>query len=144
MSFHFRLRALLPVLLAPAALAQSPALVLTHVTLIDGTDQPARPDAAVVIKNGWIVAVGAPTNIPIPPGARVVDLTGRYLLPGFIEMHGHLAIAAWQIDSSKAADYVSARQQFPRMLELTRRLHQAGVHSRATRRPRGRSSGRSA
>ena len=29
-----------------------------------------------------------------------MDLKGQYLLPGFIEMHGHVAIGAWEIDSS--------------------------------------------
>ena len=54
----------------------------------------------MVVRNGWIVAVGSPGEIAIPPRARVIDLTGKFLLPGFIEMHGHLAIAAWEVDSS--------------------------------------------
>jgi imidazolonepropionase-like amidohydrolase len=97
-------------ILAPAAIVsllasagdqpRPPALVLRGATLIDGTDRPPRPNATVVLQGGWISAVVTGTRVPIPRGARVVDLTGKYLLPGFIEMHGHLAIAAWEIDSS--------------------------------------------
>jgi imidazolonepropionase-like amidohydrolase len=87
-------------LVVPGALAQTPALVLRGATLIDGSDRAPLPDATVAIKNGWIVAVGSRGTVAIPKGARIVDLGGKYLLPGFVEMHGHVAIAAWQIDSS--------------------------------------------
>lgn len=75
-------------------------LVLTGATLIDGTTRPPRPDAVVVVRNGWITAVGTAGEVRIPAGARVLDLRGQYLLPGFVEMHGHVAIGAWEIDSS--------------------------------------------
>ncbi|MEZ4584961.1 MAG: amidohydrolase family protein [Gemmatimonadales bacterium] len=77
-----------------------PILVLQGATLIDGTDRPPQPDATVVVQNGWIVAVGARGEVPVPAGARVLDLRGRYLLPGFIEMHGHVAIGAWELDTT--------------------------------------------
>ncbi|MEO8452396.1 MAG: amidohydrolase family protein [Gemmatimonadota bacterium] len=91
---------LLSLIVTSSGLAQTPALVLRGATLIDGTDGPPQANATVVLKNGWIVAVGNPADVTIPPGARVIDLTGRYLLPGFIEMHGHVAIGAWVVDSS--------------------------------------------
>lgn len=75
-------------------------LVLRGATLIDGTDRPPRPDAVVVVRNGWITAVGGAGEVAIPRGARVLDLAGRYLLPGFVEMHGHLAIAVWEVDTT--------------------------------------------
>jgi imidazolonepropionase-like amidohydrolase len=97
-----RLGILLPLATAaPAAgLAQAPALVLRGATVIDGTDRPPMSDVTVIVKNGWITAVGPRAETAVPRGARVVELRGQYLLPGFVEMHGHLAIAAWQIDSS--------------------------------------------
>ena len=85
---------------AATATSQTPTLVLRGATLIDATDGPPLPDATVVIKNGWIAAVGSRAEVTIPRGARVVDLAGRYLLPGFVEMHGHLAIAVWQVDTT--------------------------------------------
>jgi imidazolonepropionase-like amidohydrolase len=74
--------------------------VLRGATLIDGTDRAPLTNAAVVVKNGWITAVGPSAEVKVPAGARVVELAGKYLLPGFIEMHGHVAIGAWEIDSS--------------------------------------------
>lgn len=88
------------VAVAPSARAQSPAVVFRGATLIDGTDAAPRLNATVVVRNGWIVGIGTGSEVEIPPGVRVIDLTGKYLLPGFVEMHGHLAIAAWAIDSS--------------------------------------------
>jgi imidazolonepropionase-like amidohydrolase len=38
--------------------------------------------------------------VPIPRGARVVDVSGKYLVPGFVEAHGHLAIGSWELDTT--------------------------------------------
>lgn len=46
--------------------------------------------ATVLIENGTITAVGA--DVAIPAGATVIDATGRWVLPGFIESHGHVGI----------------------------------------------------
>ena len=94
------LPALLLLTLGTPAAAAAQTLVLKGATLIDGTERPPQPDAVVVIRNGWITAVGNAKDTRVPAGARVVDLSGRYLLPGFIEMHGHVGIGAWEVDSS--------------------------------------------
>ena len=92
---------LLLALTTPVTLpAAAQVTVLRGATLIDGTERPPLANSAVVVKNGWITAVGPSAEIKVPAGARVVDLKGKYLLPGFIEMHGHVAIGAWEIDSS--------------------------------------------
>jgi imidazolonepropionase-like amidohydrolase len=44
----------------------------------------------VLIENGVITAVGA--GIDVPAGATVIDATGKWVLPGFIEAHGHVGI----------------------------------------------------
>jgi imidazolonepropionase-like amidohydrolase len=44
----------------------------------------------VLIEDGKIVAVGA--DIPVPDGARVIDASGSWVLPGFIEAHGHVGV----------------------------------------------------
>jgi imidazolonepropionase-like amidohydrolase len=44
----------------------------------------------VLIENGRITAVG--TDVDVPAGVRVVDANGRWVLPGFIEAHGHVGI----------------------------------------------------
>ena len=44
----------------------------------------------VLIRDGRIEAVGA--DVVVPDGATVVDATGRWVLPGFVEAHGHVGI----------------------------------------------------
>ena len=93
--------ALLLALTTPVAHpAAAQVTVLRGATLIDGTDRAPLANSAVVVTHGWITAVGPSAEIKTPAGARVVDLKGKFLLPGFIEMHGHVAIGAWEIDSS--------------------------------------------
>ena len=72
----------------------APVIVLTHVKLIDGTGKPAREDQAVVIENGRITAVGKSSDVKVPAGANVIDLTGHTLIPGIIGLHDHLYYTA--------------------------------------------------
>ncbi|MBI3448984.1 MAG: amidohydrolase family protein, partial [Acidobacteria bacterium] len=72
--------------------AMAALVVLKGATLIDGTGEPPRPNAVVVVEEGRIVRVGDATSFPIPEGAEVKDLTGRFLIPGLIDMHAHVAI----------------------------------------------------
>ena len=44
----------------------------------------------VLVVDGRITAVGA--DVPVPSGARVIDATGRWVLPGFVEAHGHVGL----------------------------------------------------
>ncbi len=73
------------------ACAQVPAvpLVLAGGTVVDVTDwgRSARdqPDSIVVVQNGRITDVGPRATLPIPKGARVIDCTGKYILPGLID-----------------------------------------------------------
>jgi hypothetical protein len=75
-------------------------LILRGATIVDGTGAPPFGPADVVVRGNRItevVGVGVPHS-PVRPGARPkleaggkeIDLTGQYLLPGFIDMHGHI------------------------------------------------------
>lgn len=73
--------------LAPALPAQQIALV--HATLIDGTGAAAVEDATVLIgPDGRIRAIGADVNLP--DSAKQVDLKGKFIVPGIINLHGHV------------------------------------------------------
>jgi imidazolonepropionase-like amidohydrolase len=81
--------AMVSLLAAQAApTAQSQALVLRNVTLIDGTGGAAGPGMTVVVTGNRITAVGR--NAAAPAGAQVVDGTGKFLIPGLWDMHLHL------------------------------------------------------
>jgi len=87
-------------LLGAAPPSKTPSIVvLRGATLIDGTGGPAISDALVVIRAGRIVAAGARGSVAIPAGARVENLTGRYLVPGFFDMHAHVTILFGSMDA---------------------------------------------
>ena len=97
-----RYRAALVALFLPIAIAVSSAasagqslasLAIRDVTLIDGTGGPALPGVTVLVRDGRIAAVGPATELPIPADARVVDGSGKYLIPGLWDMHTHLSKA---------------------------------------------------
>ncbi len=92
-----RCLASLIVLLCPAgaeAKADSSALAITHVTVIDATGAPAQPDQTVVIKDGRIVALGKSADTLVPAGSETMDGTGKFLIPGLWDMHAHIAAGA--------------------------------------------------
>lgn len=67
----------------------STPLVLVGGTVVDVTDwgRSAKdlPDAIVVVRDGRIVEVGSRMAVPIPKGARVIECTGKYIIPGLID-----------------------------------------------------------
>jgi len=69
--------------------------VYRHATLIDGRNPAAQADIAVVTDGEMIVAVLPDRNLTEAQlaGAQQVDLTGKFLVPGFIDTHQHLATA---------------------------------------------------
>jgi imidazolonepropionase-like amidohydrolase len=73
--------------------AKGTSVVYRHANLIDGTGAPLRADMAVVVDGETIKAVVRDSDLsPVQlQGAQIVDLSGRYLLPGLIDSHQHLA-----------------------------------------------------
>jgi imidazolonepropionase-like amidohydrolase len=74
------------------AQGESHMIVLTNANVLDGVSSQAILQATVVIREGKIVSVGA--RQPVPAGATVVDLQGRWLAPGLIDAHVHFADVA--------------------------------------------------
>ena len=58
--------------------------------IVDGTGAGAVADGVLLARDGVIEQVGAAASVDIPSGAEVIDLGGRWLLPGFINAHGHV------------------------------------------------------
>jgi imidazolonepropionase-like amidohydrolase len=46
-------------------------------------------DADVIVTDGRIASVGARSAAITPAGATVIDVTGRFIVPGFIDIHAH-------------------------------------------------------
>jgi imidazolonepropionase-like amidohydrolase len=64
--------------------------VLKNFTLIDGTGKPPAAGSAMIVDNGRITWVGPAAQLKAPAGAEVVDLTGKFVMPGIINLHGHI------------------------------------------------------
>jgi imidazolonepropionase-like amidohydrolase len=67
--------------------------VIRNVTVIDCTG--AKPESAmtVVVRNGRIAELGKAAGVKLPNGARIIDGSGKFLIPGLWDMHGHLTDA---------------------------------------------------
>jgi imidazolonepropionase-like amidohydrolase len=57
-------------------------------TLWDGTGGAAVGGATLVVRDGRVVAVG---DVEVPAGARVEDVTGRWIIPGLVDAHAHVS-----------------------------------------------------
>jgi len=67
-----------------------PTVVLKAAHLFDGVTGRLVDDGVVVVQGGTITAAGH--GVPVPAGARVIDLGDATLLPGFIDSHVHLTL----------------------------------------------------
>jgi imidazolonepropionase-like amidohydrolase len=73
-----------------AASARAQVTVLTRATMIDGSGAGPQKDTTIVLENGRIREVGPASKLSNPDGAIVVDLDGRFIVPGIINAHGHV------------------------------------------------------
>jgi imidazolonepropionase-like amidohydrolase len=64
-------------------------LLIRNTTVVDVEAKKLLPGQTVLVDDGKIKAVGK--NISIPQGAQVIDGTGKYLIPGFVDAHIHFS-----------------------------------------------------
>ena len=69
---------------------EGPVLALTHGEVFDGTGAPPMRDATIVVRDGRIHAWGPGNVVILPVDAKVVDLTGHSMTPGFVMLHEHM------------------------------------------------------
>lgn len=107
----------------------APVVVLQHVRVIDGTGAPAVEDQALVIEGTTIKAIGPSASVAVPPGARVLDLAGRSVMPGWVAMHEHL----FYTGATGQGRVAGAPEYYPTMVYSFPRLYLAhGVTSMRT------------
>jgi imidazolonepropionase-like amidohydrolase len=88
----------LAVALAAAAVASSSAkgqqvpVAITHAAVIDVESGRTLGDQTVVVRGNRIAEVGPASRVSVPAGARVVDGSGKWVIPGLWDMHVH---ATW-------------------------------------------------
>ena len=86
----------------PASAQDAEPVLIRPAAVFDGVDGRLHPGWSVLVEGERIVAVGP--SVAVPAGARVVDLPGATLLPGFIEGHSHLFLHPY--DEAKWDDQV--------------------------------------
>jgi imidazolonepropionase-like amidohydrolase len=79
-------------------------LAPTHVTVIDVTGAPSKPDMTLIVEGNRIVAVGKTGKVRVPPDAQVIDASGKFLIPGLWDMHVHMWHERWDAPSRTQAD----------------------------------------
>jgi imidazolonepropionase-like amidohydrolase len=71
------------------------ATVLEDVAVIDGNGTPAKHHRDILIEHGRISAIVPHGSARLPPGATRMALSGRFVLPGYVDMHEHVAAERW-------------------------------------------------
>jgi imidazolonepropionase-like amidohydrolase len=109
-----------PAPLSPFVKQDAPLLVLEHVRLIDGTGAAPQEDMRIDIAGGKITAAyAAKSRVAYPPNAKVLDLTGKTVIPGLVGMHEHLFYPSPQRPADGAYFYGEA-------VDTATRLYLAG------------------
>ncbi len=74
----------------PATVSADTAIV--GATVIDGNGGPPLRDATVVVVGKRIEAVGPRASVEVPAGASIIDGTGKFVTPGFIDTNVHISM----------------------------------------------------
>jgi imidazolonepropionase-like amidohydrolase len=114
---------------AAAARAEKPAkppepvTAFVGATLIDGSGAAPVPNAVVLVQGTKIAAAGPAASVKVPPKATIIDVKGKFILPGFIDCHTHITT-----ESSELESYTDSKSLATlRALQLMNRYLASGV-----------------
>jgi len=80
---------ILPILVLSSFLTTHAQTFLNHASLVDPVTQKTLPDQTIVYKDGKILQVGPSAKIKAPKGATIIDVTGKWVMPGMVDAHVH-------------------------------------------------------
>lgn len=81
-------------LAAPLAAQERQPLYLINANVVDGVSGNVIRDATIVIEGTKITRIAPKLSLPRGGGVRVIDLAGRWVAPGLIDAHTHIATLA--------------------------------------------------
>ncbi|MEO0398707.1 MAG: amidohydrolase family protein [Pseudomonadota bacterium] len=99
----FQIRSILSAVLAmsstavvsPQAFADTPAVTaITGVDIVNPIGFPSTEDATIIIEGDTITVIGVDSDVAVPKGAKIIDGTGRWLIPGLMDLHVHIGIGS--------------------------------------------------
>ena len=67
------------------------SILLRGATVITERGDEVIPNADLLVRDDRIAALGARGTVAVPPGARIWDVSGKWIVPGFIDTHDHIA-----------------------------------------------------
>ncbi|GAB5561614.1 MAG: amidohydrolase family protein [Synoicihabitans sp.] len=70
--------------------AQAEVTAFVGAKIIDGTGKAPIEHGILIIRDGRILAVGAAGELTAPEGTQLIDVTGKTIMPGLINGHGHI------------------------------------------------------
>lgn len=117
-------RLILSLLLPVALSAQERPLVLRGATLVN----PGRPpvaQAVVVLQHGRVLEAGPAAAVKLPPGADLLDATGKWIIPGLVDAHVHFFQSGGLYTRPDAFDLRAVRSYETEQAEVRRRLPDA-------------------
>ncbi len=104
-----------------------PFALIRNGTLIDGRGGIPVPNAAVLIEDNLIRAVGPASTLPMPNAEAVeIDAGGGFILPGFIDTHVHLMLEGVNLARDMTAPF---SLRFYNSAQYMRRTVEAGITS---------------
>lgn len=92
-------------------------MVLKNVNVIDVVNSTILMDYSIMCSNGRIVKVEKSLDMDVPKNARILDLKGKYVIPGLIDAHVHLSLPG--VDDYTGTHFKSMSKRFIRNSYLT-------------------------
>lgn len=102
---------------------QQPTLVIRDVTVIDVTAGRPREHLTVTVRDGRVASIEPASRATEVVGARVIDGRGRFLMPGFVDTHAHVAFGPVTLNTINgrpemrmAYDHAASREMLTTLL----------------------------
>lgn len=92
-------------------------LAITGVNVVNPLQRKIYENQTIVCSNGKIISIGSFGLIPIPNNAKILNLSGQYIIPGLIDTHVHLAHPG--VDDYGRISFESMKSKYKRHFYLT-------------------------
>jgi hypothetical protein len=84
----------------------SGSVVLTGARIVTMKGDEIIPEGDIVVTNNRIAAIGASGSVTVPSGAKRIDVHGKTIIPGYIDIHAHMW-PTWGVHKSQVYEYLA-------------------------------------